>query len=235
MIRALIVDDMPLARERVRLYLQEETDVSLAGEASNGADAVRLIEREAPQLALLDMRLPDFDGLEILTRLAPQRRPATIYLTAHDEDAVAAFDVQAVDYLLKPFSRERFARAIARARQRIAPGGEAPRIAVRDRGRIDLVPIRDIDYVDAAGHYICLHVGRKVHLMRMSLGELEGQLDPARFARVHRSAIVQLDRVEALAQRRNGDLDLTLRGGAALTVSRTYAAALRARLGLPAG
>jgi two-component system LytT family response regulator len=235
MIRAVIVDDMPLARERVRLYLQEEADISLAGEASNGADAVRLIEREAPQLALLDMRLPDFNGLEILTRLAPQRRPATIYLTAHDEDAVAAFDVQAVDYLLKPFSRERFARAIARARQRIAPGGEAPRIVVRDRGRIDLVPIRDIDYVDAAGHYICLHVGRKVHLMRMSLAELEGQLDPARFARVHRSAIVQLDRVEALAQRRNGDLDLTLRGGAALTVSRTYAAALRARLRLPAG
>jgi two-component system LytT family response regulator len=235
MIRAVIVDDMPLARERVRLYLQEEADISLAGEASNGADAVRLIEREAPQLALLDVRLPDFDGLEILARLAPARRPATIYLTAHDEDAVAAFDVQAVDYLLKPFSRERFARAIARARQRIAPGGEAPRIAVRDRGRIDLVPMRDIDYVDAAGHYICLHVGRKVHLMRMSLGELEAQLDPARFARVHRSAIVQLDRVEALAQRRNGDLGLTLRGGAALTVSRTYAEALRARLGLPAG
>ncbi len=235
MIRAVIVDDMPLARERVRLYLQEEADITLAGEASNGADAVRLIEREAPQLALLDMRLPDFDGLEILARLAPARRPATIYLTAHDEDAVAAFDVQAVDYLLKPFSRERFARAIARARQRIAPGGEAPRIAVRDRGRIDLVPMRDIDYADAAGHYLCLHVGRRVHLMRMSLGELEAQLDPARFARIHRSTIVQLDRVEALTQRRNGDLDLTLRGGAALTVSRTYAEALQARLGLPVG
>jgi two-component system, LytTR family, response regulator len=234
-IRAVIVDDMPLARERVRRYLEDEPDISLAGEASNGADAVRLIEREAPDLALLDMRLPDFDGLEILARLAPARRPAAIYLTAHEEHAIAAFDVQAVDYLLKPFSRERFARAIARARERIGPRAQAPRIAVKDRGRIDLVPVRDIDYVDAAGHYVCLHVGRRVHLLRMSLGELEAQLDPARFARIHRSAIVQLDRVEALTARRNGDLDITLRGGAALTVSRTFAEGLRGRLGLEAG
>lgn len=235
MIRAVIVDDVPLARERVRLYLQDEPDITICGEAANGAEAVRLIEREAPDLALLDVRLPDFDGLEILTRLAPARRPPTIYLTAHDEHAIAAFDVQAVDYLLKPFSRERFARAIARARARIAPREEAPRIAVRDRGRIDLVAVRDIDYVDAAGHYVCLHVGRRVHLMRMSLGELEAQLDPARFTRIHRSVIVQLDRVETLTARRNGDLDLTLRDGALLTASRTYAEGVRARLGLNTG
>ena len=235
MIRAVIVDDVPLARDRVRLYLQSEPDIAIFGEAANGTDAVRLIEREAPDLALLDVRLPDFDGLEILTRLPPERRPATIYLTAHDEHAVAAFDVHAVDYLLKPFSRERFASAIARARERIAPRGEPPRIAVRDRGRIDLVPMRDIDYIDAAGHYVCLHVGRRVHLMRMSLGELEAQLDPGSFTRIHRSAIVRLDRVETLTARRNGDLDLTLRGGAVLTVSRTYAEGLRARLGLRAG
>lgn len=234
MITAVIVDDVPLARERVRLYLQDEPDITVLGEASNGADAVRLIEREAPDLALLDVRLPDFDGLEILARLAPQRRPATIYLTAHDEHAIAAFDVQAVDYLLKPFSRERFARAIARARERIAPSEAPARIAVRDRGRIDLVPVRDIDYIDAAGHYVCLHVGRRVHLMRLGLSELEAQLDPARFARIHRSVIVQLARVETLAARRNGDLALTLRGGAALTVSRTYAEAVRSRLGLTA-
>jgi two-component system LytT family response regulator len=235
MIRAVIVDDMPLARERVRLYLASEPDIEISGEASNGADAVRLIERSAPQLALLDVRLPDFDGLEILARLEPQRRPATIYLTAHDEHAIAAFDVQAVDYLLKPFSRARFARAIARARERIAPRDQQPRIAVKDRGRIDLVPVADIDYVDVAGHYVCLHVGRRVHLMRMSLGELEGQLDPARFARIHRSAIIQLDRVQALTARRNGDLDVALRGGASLTISRTYAEDVRARLGLTAG
>jgi two-component system LytT family response regulator len=235
MIRVVVVDDMPLARERVRLYLEEEPDIIIAGEATNGAEAVRLIEREAPDLALLDMRLPDFDGLEILVRLEPARRPAAIYITAHDEHAIAAFDLEAVDYLLKPISRERFARAIVRARERIAPGEQQSRIAVKDRGRIDLVPTREIDYVDAAGHYVCLHVGHRVHLLRMSLGELEGQLDTMRFMRVHRSAIVQLDRVEALTSRRNGDLALTLRGGALLTVSRTYADGLRARLGLNTG
>ena len=235
MIRAVIVDDVPLARDRVRLYLTGEPDITICGEAANGAGAVHLIEREAPDLALLDLRLPDFDGLEILARLAPERRPAVIYLTAHDEHAIAAFDLHAVDYLLKPFSRERFARAIARARERIAPRAEAPRIVVKDRGRIDLVPVADIDYIDAAGHYACLHVGRRVHLMRMALGELEAQLDPTRFARVHRSAIVRLDRVETLTARRNGDFDITLRGVASLTVSRTYAEGLRARLRLGAG
>ncbi|HXR93278.1 MAG TPA: LytTR family DNA-binding domain-containing protein, partial [Steroidobacteraceae bacterium] len=125
--------------------------------------------------------------------------------------------------------------AIARARERIAPREAPTRIAVKDRGRIDLVPLRDIDYVDSAGHYACLHVGRRVHLMRISLGELEAQLDPARFARIHRSVIVQLARVETIAPRRNGDLSLTLRGGASLTVSRTYAEDLRTRLGFAAG
>lgn len=235
MMRVVIVDDMPLARERVRLYLKAEPDVVILGEASNGLDAVRLIEREAPELALLDMRLPDFDGLEVLRRLPPERRPATICLTAHDEHAIAAFDVQAVDYLLKPFSRERFARAISRARERIGTRTEAPRIAVKDRGRIDFVSVWDIDYADAAGHYVCLHIGRRVHLMRMSLGELEAQLDPTRFVRIHRSAIIQIDRVQAMTTRRNGDLNLTLRGGASLTVSRTYAEGLRNRLGLSAG
>ncbi|MGH8325273.1 MAG: LytR/AlgR family response regulator transcription factor [Steroidobacteraceae bacterium] len=235
MIRAVIVDDMPLARERVRLYLEGEPDIAILGEASNGADALCLIKREAPDLAFLDIRLPDFDGLEVLGRLAPERRPATIYLTAHEDHAVAAFDIDAVDYLLKPFSRDRFARAIARARERIAPRAEPTRIAVKDRGRIDLVPIGDIDYVDSARHYACLHVGRQVHLMRISLGELEAQLDPARFARIHRCMIVQLARVETVASRRNGDLSLTLRGGATLTVSRTYAEDFRARLGLVAG
>lgn len=234
MIRAVIVDDMPLARERVRLYLEGEPDIAVLGEASNGADAVRLIERETPDLALLDIRLPDFDGLEVLARLPPERRPATIYLTAHEDHAVAAFDLQAVDYLLKPFSRERFARAITRARERIAPREAPTRIAVKDRGRIDLVPLRDIDYIDSAGHYACLHVGRRVHLMRISLGELEDQLDPACFARIHRSVIIQLAKVETIAPRRNGDLSLTLRGGASLTVSRTYAEDLRTRLGLAA-
>ena len=236
MIRAVIIDDVSLARERVRLYLQTETDIAIVGEADDGAGALALLEAEKPDLVFLDIGLPDIDGVELLARLPDGQRPSVIYLTAHDDRAVDAFDLAAVDYLLKPFSRERFARALARARKSLSasPGTTSSgHLVVKDGSRIDLVPVAAIDYIDAAGHYLCLHVGSHVHLLRMSLTDLQSQLDAERFMRIHRSAIVQIDRIVTIRNLRNGDGELTLRDGARLNLSRTYADALRLRLGPP--
>ena len=240
-IRAVIVDDAALARERVARYLADEPDIEVVGEAANGSEAVRLIARLGPELAFLDVQLPDFDGFEIVRRLPAETRPVVIYLTAHDDKAIEAFDVSALDYLTKPFDRERFSRALNRARSQLRLRSGAPtkeerqylkRLAIREKGRTDVVDVGDVDYIDVAGHYLCVHAGKSVHLIRGSLGDLESQLDPAQFARIHRGAIVRLDRVKSLASRRNGDCDLILAGGGKLLLSRTYGDAVRARLGL---
>ncbi|HEY2070964.1 MAG TPA: LytTR family DNA-binding domain-containing protein [Rhizomicrobium sp.] len=238
MIRAVIVDDVALARERVRQYLADESDIAIAGEAANGADAVRLIASLAPDLAFLDIQLPDFDGFEIVKRLPEGTRPVVIYLTAHDDKAIKAFEVQALDYLLKPFDRERFQRALNRARAQLGTARTAEpvdylkRLAIKEKDRTDVIDTADVDYIDIAGHYLCAHVGKQVHLIRGTLSDLEARLDPARFARIHRSAIVALDRVKSLSPRRNGDCDLHLKDGGKLLLSRTYRDSLRAKLGL---
>jgi two-component system LytT family response regulator len=240
--RAVIVDDMMPARERVARYLAREADVDIAGEADNGEDAVRLIARVGPDLAFLDVGLPDFDGFEVVRRLPAGSVPIIIYLTAHGDKALEAFDVSAEDYLTKPFSRERFERALNRARQqfRLKTGGaiQTPckflkRLAIKERGRIDVVDVDDIDYIDSGGHYLCIHVGKTVHLLRGQLSQLETQLDPTQFARVHRSAIVRLDRVKSLVRRHNGDCDLILADGTKVVLSRTFHEALVDRLDLP--
>jgi two-component system LytT family response regulator len=239
-IRTLIVDDVPLARERLRRYLAEEPDIEIVGEAANGAEALRLIASLAPQLAFLDMGLPDFDGLEIARRLPPGADPVVIYLTAHDDRALGAFEAGALDYLTKPFKPERFQRALNRARDQIRlRAGEAAaktpyleRLAVRDGGRTEIVAVADIDYIDVAGHYLCVHVGKTVHLVRDALSDLEARLDPAEFARIHRSAIVRLSRVRSLEARRNGDADVILVDGSKLLLSRTHAEGLRRKLRL---
>ncbi len=237
-IRAMIVDDVTLARERVRVYLADEPDIVVVGEAANGADAVRLIASEAPDLVFLDVQLPDFDGFEIVKRLPEGARPVVIYLTAHDDQAIKAFEVNALDYLLKPFDRDRFQRALGRARVQLNSRASEPaaylrRLAIKEKDRTDVVNTEDVDYIDVAGHYLCVHVGKAVHLIRGALSDLEARLDPAAFARVHRSAIVQLDRVKSLAPRRNGDCDIVLEGGGKLLLSRSYRDSLRTKLGLP--
>ncbi len=236
---AVIVDDMALARERVRRYLADEPDVEIVGEAGTGGDAVRAIAQLAPALVLLDMRLPDFDGCEVMRRLPAAHRPVVVFLTAHEEHAVKAFDVHALDYLVKPFDRARFAESVARVRRQLAlsrgtavPAGYLERLAIKDRATTELVPVAGIDYIDAAGHYLCVHVGRTVHLIRGTLAELEAALDPAEFARIHRSALVRLDRIRALTARRNGDAEIVLVDGTRLLLSRTYGEVVRARLGL---
>lgn len=236
-IRAVIVDDVALARERVRHYLVGEDDIEMVGEAGTGAEAVRLIARLAPDLVFLDVRLPDFDGFEIAAKLPI--KPVIVYLTAHDDQALKAFEAGALDYLIKPFDRERFERALNRARTQIGLKGGASvaaaeyvrRLAIKDKDRTDVVATSDVDYIDVAGHYLCVHVGKQVHLIRGSLTELEEKLDPAEFARIHRSAIVRLDRVKSLVARRNGDSDLLLADGAKLLMSRNYGEAVRKRLG----
>lgn len=258
-IRAVIVDDVALARERVREYLAAEDDIEVVGEADSGADAVRLIARLQPDLVFLDVQLPDIDGFEIAAKLPV--KPVIVYLTAHDDKALNAFEAGALDYLVKPFDRERFERALNRARAqfgraraqfgraraqfgharaqfgRMAPGPveRLKRIAVKEGGRTDVVATADVDYIDVAGHYLCLHVGKQVHLIRGALSELEEKLDPDEFARIHRSAIVRLDRVKSLVARRNGDCDVLLSDGAKLVMSRNYGEAVRKRLGLSEG
>jgi len=239
-VRVLIVDDVELARERVRLYLQGETDMQIVGEATNGVEAVRAISRLAPDLVLLDVQLPDFDGFEIVRRLPPEAHPVVIYISAHDEKAIEAFEVHALDYLLKPFGLERFQSALNRARCHLGKAaaprlpGHLERLAIKERGRIEIVSVRDIDYVDVAGHYLCVHAGKSVHLLRGTLNELEPQLDPAQFARIHRSVLVRLERIKSLAARRNGDCDVLLSDGTKLLMSRTYLESVRVRLGLRA-
>ncbi len=240
-IRALIVDDVPLARERVRLYLKDEPDVEVVGESANGAEAVRAIAALSPDLVFLDVQLPDFDGFEIVRRLPENVRPVVIYLTAHDDKAIHAFEVNALDYLAKPFDRARFARALNRARGELAhrrgadarPREYLKRLAIREKGRTDVVATADVDYIDVAGHYLCVHAGKEVHLIRGTLNELEPELDPGEFARIHKGVIVRLDRVKSLAARRNGDCDVILKNGTRLLSSRTYGDRLRTRLGLP--
>ena len=240
-IRTLIVDDIALARERVARYLAEEPDVALVGEAATGAEALRLIAGLGPDLVLLDVGLPDVDGFEIARRLPHASRPLIVYLTAHGEQALEGFDVSALDYLAKPVGRERFARALDRAREalRLRAGaalGDRPdylrRIAVRERDRTDLVDLGEVDYIDVGGHYLGIHVGTRVHLLRGRLSEIEARLDPGEFVRVHRSSIVRRDRVRQMAARRNGDCDLILADGSRVLMSRTYRDSLIARLSL---
>jgi two-component system LytT family response regulator len=238
-IRTVIVEDMALAREKVRRFLAEEPDIEIAGEAADGRAALRLIAAEAPDLVFLDVGLPDMDAFAMVERMDPASRPVIVFLTAHEQHALKAFEVAAIDYLLKPFDRERFNQALNRARGRVRQkAGEASkpdylrRLAVKEAGRTEVIDLKDVDYVDVAGHYLCIHVGKTVHLMRGTLSELEHRLDPAEFVRVHRSALARLDRIRSAATRRNGDFDLILASGARVSASRTYRDRIRERLGL---
>jgi two-component system, LytTR family, response regulator len=243
-IRTLIVDDIPLARERVRHYLELERDIEIVGEAATGVDAVQLVAQLSPHLVFLDVQLPDLDGFEIVNQIPRESRPVVVYVTAHEDKAIKAFEMGALDYLTKPFDQERFDLSLRRARSQIhlwsAQRGiekidYLERLAIKNRERTEFVAMRDIDFIDVAGHYICVHVGKTVHLIRGALHELEFQLDPGQFARIHRSAIVRLDRIKSLALRRNSDYDLLLADGGQLLLSRTYSESVRRQLGLLEG
>lgn len=236
--RALIVDDEPLARQRIRQLLKDEPDAEVAGEAGNGMEAVRLIEELQPDLVFLDVQMPELDGFGVVDAIGVDRMPATLFITAYDQHAVRAFEVHALDYLLKPFDRERFRQAIARVREWRGRRDSQPfesllaeirkdqptpdRFLVRTGERYVLVKAASIQWVEAEDNYVRLHVEGESHLMRQTMSGILERLDPKQFRRIHRSAIVNLDFVRELQSWTGGDMLVLMRDGTKLTLSRTY-------------
>ena len=247
-LRALIVDDEPLARERIRSLLARESDVEVVGECGDGAGAVAAIERLGPDLVFLDVQMPEVDGFEVLEAIPRAKLPAVIFVTAYDRYALKAFEVHALDYLLKPFDRERFQRALDRARAEVsrdASGGpvarrllellgsleaqrkHAARLVVRESGRVFFLRVDEIDYIEAAGNYARVHVGKQSHLLRETMKTLEHRLDPARFVRIHRSTIANVDRIRQLQSIFRGDCVVVLADGTRLASGRGYSERLK--------
>jgi two-component system LytT family response regulator len=253
-IRTLVVDDEPVARARVLSLLRDETDIEVVGECSTGPQAVSVIEATSPDLVFLDVQMPQMDGFA-LARTLGQDMPAVVFVTAYDEYALQAFEIHALDYLLKPFSAERFKSALTHVRQHIAkrqaaadrqlptrlpeiqhpePGREnvwRDRLVIKSSGRIYFIRIQDIDWCEASGNYVRLHIGEQAHLVRGTMSHLESQLDPAQFVRIHRSAIVNVERIQELRSSFNGEYLITLNDKTRLTLSRGYRDGLQSRLG----
>jgi two-component system LytT family response regulator len=246
-LRAIVVDDEPLVRRGLARLIAAEPDVELIAQCGNGDQAVAVVRRERPDLLFLDVQMPGRNGLEVLAALGDDRPRAVIFVTAFDRYAIEAFDQHAVDYLLKPFDDRRFTTALARARERLAATGLdqrlerllealAPetrwldRIPARLGARVALVPVAEIVWIEAADNYVRVHTERGKHLVRESLRNLEAQLDPGRFARIHRSAIVNLDFVTELVALPSGDHEVLTRAGR-LRLSRSYRKAFEERLG----
>jgi two-component system LytT family response regulator len=245
-LRSMIVDDEPLARRRLRTLLRAEPQIEVIGEADDGPNAVRAIRDRSPDLLFLDVQMPGLDGFEVLEEIGVERAPAVIFVTAYDQYALKAFDAHAVDYLLKPFDRGRLREAVRRA-VRLATSDDAEerlrslladalgnrplrRIMVKAAGRIYFVSADEIDWLEAAGHYAELHVGQRSHLVRDTIAHLASRLDGTRFARIARGTIIRLDQIRELQPGFHGDMDVVLKSGVTLRASRTYTAALRARL-----
>jgi two-component system LytT family response regulator len=226
--RVLVVDDERWARRRIVQLLRDEPGIDLVGECESGAAAVAEIAERVPDLVFLDIQLPDLDGFDVIAAVGSDRMPSVIFVTAHEQYAIRAFDAHAVDYLVKPFDAARFHRALERARRETstepvrhlldAVGRRyAERVVVRDAGRVTVVKVEGLDWIEAAANYVALHVDREVHLIRETMAAFERRLDPARFARVHRSAIVNLERVKALRE-----WVLVLADGTELRVGRAF-------------
>ncbi|MGH7718931.1 MAG: LytR/AlgR family response regulator transcription factor [Gemmatimonadaceae bacterium] len=250
-IRTLIVDDEPLARLRLRNLLRDEPDVDVVGECADGESAILEIERRRPDLVFLDVQMPELGGFDVIEAMGATRIPLLIFVTAYDQHALRAFEVHALDYLLKPFEDERFRATLRRARVHLrgqrAGGrddrGDArlrslvndlsaqhrflERIVVRSSGRVFFLRADEIDWIEAADNYVRLHLGRSSHLLRETLKELERKLDPAHFVRIHRSAIVRVDRIKEMQPWFHGEYVVILRDGTRLHSSRTFSKELR--------
>ena len=235
-LRVVVAEDEPLARATLRKLLGADPEVELVAECSDGVEALETVRREQPDLLFLDVQMPGMSGLDVLEQLGDPR-PTVVFTTAFDQYAVKAFEEQAVDYLLKPFDDERFRLALARAKDRVRdqvhpPGGEFPaRISIHREGHIQLVEISDVLWVQAADQYVKLHTVNGEVLMRGSMSEVERSLDPSRFARVHRSAIVALDRVARLESGTSGNGRALLKDGSWVPVSRSRIPEVRKLLG----
>ncbi|HEY6842523.1 MAG TPA: LytTR family DNA-binding domain-containing protein [Thermoanaerobaculia bacterium] len=224
-LRTLIVDDEPLARESIRVLLERDPEIEIVGECS-GVDAAALIARKRPHIMFLDVQMPEVDGFDLLGRIGEQAVPAVVFVTAYDEFAIRAFEVEALDYLLKPFDDARFARTLERAKQRaLSPPPKSQdyrqRFLVRVRERVVVVNASDIDWIEAADYYVTMHAGGRTYLLREPLADLEKVLDPAVFFRVHRSAIVNLGRIREIHPMFHGDSVLVLTDGSQVKLSRS--------------
>jgi len=235
-IRALIVDDEPLARSNLAVLLRRDPEVEIVGECGAGLDAVLKIRNQKPDLVLLDVQMPECDGFDVLELLGVDVPPALVFVTAYDQYALRAFEAGALDYLLKPFDNERFERMLRRAKDQIAKTkGQLhflERLAIKSPGQLIFIKIAEVDWIEAADYYASLHVGPKAHLLRRSLVELEKELDPAQFCRIHRSTIVNLERIRGLEFSAEGEYEVLLENSARLRVSRRYRNNLKARLKL---
>lgn len=260
-IRALIVDDEPAARDAIRSLLAGDADIHIVGECADGRTALRAIASTTPELLFLDVQMPEMDGFTMLRQLDPAQLPVVIFVTAFDQYALRAFDVHAADYLLKPFDDDRFRDAVSRAKQNVRagqlgrvseelralldgviPGAQASRTAatggpylkrlvIKSGGRVTLLNVRDIDWIEAEGDYVKIHVGKAWHLLRETMKRLEAQFDPARFVRIHRSTIVNVERIKELQPYFRGEYVVVLQDGKSLKLSRGYKEHLETVLG----
>ena len=252
-IRTVIVDDEPLARERMRSLLDTEEDVEIVGEAKDGVEAVETILGQSPDLVFLDVQMPKLDGFEVIQTVGAERMPPVVFVTAYDQHALRAFEVQALDYLLKPFDQERFHGALKRVRSQIdnqetrdlgrrllalvrdlksdRPAARTDRLVVKSGGRLFFLRAEEIDWIEAAGNYVRLHLGEEAHLFRETMTRMEARLDTRRFVRIHRSRIVNTERIKELQPWFNGEYVVVLRNGTRLPLSRGYRDKLQEQLG----
>ncbi|MCX6864720.1 MAG: LytTR family DNA-binding domain-containing protein [Verrucomicrobia bacterium] len=245
-IRVLIVDDEPLARQRIRMLAADEPGLEIIGECANGHDALAAIHKDPPDLLLLDVQMPEMDGFQLLQKLPRERLPVVIFTTAYDRHAVRAFDAHALDYLLKPFKPERFKAAIARAREHLAnqqastvarglldllAEHQAPvpapaaiqyltKLTVKTDDKVSVLKTAEIEFIESAGNYIAVHIGKESHIMRETLNAMERQLDPEKFLRISRSAIVNLDHIKEFQPLFKGEHVIILRNGKRVTMTR---------------
>ena len=241
-IRTVIVDDEPLARRGIRAQLKNEKDIEIISECRNGHEAVKAIESQAPDLVFLDVQMPELDGFGVVDAIGVERMPGVIFVTAYDRYALRAFEVHALDYLLKPFDDERFATALERARRQIKQKNiddlgrrlqgllddlqssrkYVERLVVKSAGRIFFLSVAEIDWIEAADNYVRLHTGRESHLLRETMNSLEKKLDPEQFLRVHRSRIVNARKIKELQPLFRGEYDIMLRDGTRVESGRGY-------------
>jgi two-component system LytT family response regulator len=227
MIRTLIVDDEPLAREKVARHLAGHSDVEIVGECGDGETAVRQIQMLEPDLVFLDIHLPECDAFEVLRRAGVRKAPAVIFVTAYDEHALKAFEVHALDYLVKPFDDDRFQIALDRGRDQVAhqrgrADAMSDRVLVHRGGAIRIIKLGDIDWIESAGNYVRLHVGPEAYLHRQTMQHMEETLNPAKFVRIHRRSIVNVDRIRELRPLFKGSYTVVLDDGTELTLSPVY-------------
>jgi two-component system LytT family response regulator len=233
-IRALVVDDEPLARSNLTVLLRRDPEIDVVRECGSGMEALTEIRGSKPDLVFLDVQMPECDGFDVLEMLGGELPPAVVFVTAYDQYALRAFEAGALDYLLKPFDNARFDRALGRAKERLAHERNPPpmleRFAVKSAGQVAFLKASEIDWIEAADYYSCLHVGARTHLLRRSMAELDQELDQAVFCRIHRSTIVKLDRVRGLKLNESGEYDVLLEDGTKLRLSRRYRKQLQSRL-----